>query len=527
MGTTSHQAGREELRQCACDPAQKCLYLAPILLIPLRSRYASVMVRFERPRDPGSSQALRGSLTIVFYALLAVATVACSGKDKGEPFDRSALAESFCAAGCQLQVDCAPLTPPESFLNDCKSACESGFEAGTVDVSTECPAAAELLLGCVQGLSCDNITSGESYCVTEVQGYADACRPVGTDPCRSERLRTPAEPCCLDFGSDACESGLFCADFDDSGRATCYADHSRAGGESCSADSHCESGSCNGEVGLCRASLNQPCSAQAGCQDPKAFCLEPQSGVSECRLSEGTPGEPCRSDEDCVAQSGGFDLECSASLGRPTGTCVQRLAPGAACAGAELQCPSKMRCAEACDAPMNVCRSRFRGEHCTWDDECFGSCTGSTCAGLLQGEACDEGCSAECTYGLFCHGGVCQGPGTGDPCMNTGECIDNLACIEDRCASNRACIPLESACPAQETCVWYGGTDMRCAAAGTRGEGQPCSFSDPCGPNLICIGGTEAVCKLPCLFSDECGPGGSCRDVINSDGVFLGFALCI
>jgi hypothetical protein len=55
-----------------------------------------------------------------------------------------------------------------------------------------------------------------------------------------------SQPCCKDWGPDACGAALFCAAFDGRTQTTCYPDHSRLDGESCSADTQCLHNVCDG-----------------------------------------------------------------------------------------------------------------------------------------------------------------------------------------------------------------------------------------------------------------------------------------
>ncbi|MBN8611456.1 MAG: hypothetical protein J0L92_12765 [Deltaproteobacteria bacterium] len=124
------------------------------------------------------------------------------------------------------------------------------------------------------------------------------------------------QPCCPSYGVDACVDGAFCAAFDGRTIAPCLGEGSRLDGETCFADNHCASMSCNTTAGACRTILSLTCDRAIGCAPisgmPRA-CTQNDDGVFECTaVGSGGVASPCGADTDCAA-----GLGCD-----PTGRCV-------------------------------------------------------------------------------------------------------------------------------------------------------------------------------------------------------------
>ncbi len=99
-------------------------------------------------------------------------------------------------------------------------------------------------------------------------------------------------PCCPDRGADACGAGLFCAAFDGRTQPTCYAEHSRSDGATCTADMQCQSSSCHPATGTCGPSSPPPgCTDPAGCGDasmpppPVGMCPATCTTNAQCETS--------------------------------------------------------------------------------------------------------------------------------------------------------------------------------------------------------------------------------------------------
>jgi hypothetical protein len=91
-------------------------------------------------------------------------------------------------------------------------------------------------------------------------------------------------PCCTERGADACGAGLFCAAFDGRTQPTCYPEHSRAEGQTCTEDIQCAGNTCDAG-GVCKKPTVPPpnkcpatCTAHAECQ---ATCPA-TSGIACC-----------------------------------------------------------------------------------------------------------------------------------------------------------------------------------------------------------------------------------------------------
>jgi hypothetical protein len=173
-------------------------------------------------------------------------------------------------------------------------------------------------------------------------GVPDDTRPR---PCKElfPASQTLSEPCCEEWGVDACGAGLFCAAFDGRKQATCYAENSRRDGEACGADLHCASRSCNVEKAACRSSNYARCDVTIGCAPSLAgdtfWCDDvynnpPQcSGLLSCNSS-------CTKNEQCLSQA----------CGTVRGACL--CLKGENCYGATNWCKSPL----VCDLQNHVCK---------------------------------------------------------------------------------------------------------------------------------------------------------------------------
>jgi hypothetical protein len=75
--------------------------------------------------------------------------------------------------------------------------------------------------------------------------------------CTHPASQALSQACCTERGADACGAGLFCAAFDGRTQATCYAEGSRADGQTCTADIQCSGNSCNAS-GICKKATPPP-----------------------------------------------------------------------------------------------------------------------------------------------------------------------------------------------------------------------------------------------------------------------------
>ena len=74
-----------------------------------------------------------------------------------------------------------------------------------------------------------------------------------------------SEACCPDYGLDACGANLICAALDGRTLPTCYLEATRLGGEECTDDALCFSGSCNELNNTCMPILEESCDPTVGC----------------------------------------------------------------------------------------------------------------------------------------------------------------------------------------------------------------------------------------------------------------------
>lgn len=163
-----------------------------------------------------------------------------------------------------------------------------------------------------------------------------------------------------------------------------------------------------------------------------------------------------------------------------------------------------------------------------------------------------------CTGVERCEEGVCV-PGT------PPTCDDGIACTVSRCVEGTPMcehIPDDSLCPAGEVCgpsgctsscgespcrlvspqcgcasgqgCYLNGTVRQCGAAGSAGEGQPCSGATSCQPGLVCLNiGTSASplnqCHRFCNTDSDCvGAGSLCIYTLNDGmgGAIPGVRVC-
>ena len=94
-------------------------------------------------------------------------------------------------------------------------------------------------------------SSGTTTTVSPEGGTTGVVAPA--ESCKSAHPASQAAsgPCCTEWGADACGAGLFCAAFDGRTQTTCYAERSRADGQTCTENIQCEGNACNAS-GICK-----------------------------------------------------------------------------------------------------------------------------------------------------------------------------------------------------------------------------------------------------------------------------------
>jgi hypothetical protein len=136
-----------------------------------------------------------------------------------------------------------------------------------------------------------------------------------SQPCEYSMSQGLSQPCCLEYGIDACGAYLFCAAFDGRIQPTCYAEHSRLDQQACTADVQCASSSCNVEQDKCRSLPRTSCSVDVGCAsfDGDDYFCHPRH--LECwEVGTNEEGRLCSLGADQVCASGvcegGTCFEC-------------------------------------------------------------------------------------------------------------------------------------------------------------------------------------------------------------------------
>lgn len=193
------------------------------------------------------------------------------------------------------------------------------------------------------GVAC---STGTSTTLVSPDGGAsvDAAGPdTGGRACKEANPASQgaSEPCCAEWGADACGAGLFCAAFDGRAQTTCYPDHSRLGGDTCAADAQCASGSCAASS-VCKGVPGGTCDLAVGCGTPAGsqslfYCANGNSGPT-CQL--------CRADSEvpaCTTLPDG---------GPVPNKCVSQCQSHAQCQGS---CPPVSNRVACCDAPTGSC----------------------------------------------------------------------------------------------------------------------------------------------------------------------------
>ena len=113
-----------------------------------------------------------------------------------------------------------------------------------------------------------------------------------------------SQPCCLSWGADACGAGLFCGAFDGRTKTTCYLEHSRANGETCTENVQCVNKVCDASSHTCNPTTPVP-------PPPEKKCPTSCSTDSACQTQ-------------CPSFPGGIqccDLTTSVCFGSKTSTC--------------------------------------------------------------------------------------------------------------------------------------------------------------------------------------------------------------
>jgi hypothetical protein len=110
-----------------------------------------------------------------------------------------------------------------------------------------------------------------------------------------------SQPCCQEFGIDACGAGLFCAAFDGRTQATCYPEHSRMALTQCDEDRDCASSACETMTHKCKSLPGEMCDTGVGCAAAMSNQYICQPETMKCvKKGAGICGDNCASNADCI-----------------------------------------------------------------------------------------------------------------------------------------------------------------------------------------------------------------------------------
>ena len=388
----------------------------------------------------------------------------------------------------------------------------------TCENGAACTAANQCSSGaCVDGFCC-NSTCGQSCdaCSAALTGMAD-----GT--CATTRAGGPGAPTsCSPYLCDGASTGCpnSCSqDADCASGFTCIAAAcvpKRAVGASCQTAGNCSSGfcadgvccssACAGSCDVCALALGSSADGTCG-PAPAGVAGSPScapfvcSGATTCPLTCSADGE-CQAGRYCSA--GGCLLQrsdgavCSLDHECSSGTCVDGVCCGSACAG------SCEVCAASLGATADGVCTKVLGAGSP-------SCSPYSCGGVTAN--CPSSCTSDlgCAAGFFCGAGTCQPQrALGAACSAPDQCGSGF-CASGECC-NRACAGGCEACGAGGACATLasGASSAACGPYLCQGAvtcPTSCGVSTQCGGGTVCIG---ASCTGPqpngnsCTFASQC-----------------------
>lgn len=353
---------------------------------------------------------------------------------------------------------------------------------------------------------------------------------VSSEACAmASPLADEGEPCCPALGPDACGAAQFCAAFDGRTIPTCYRERSRNSGESCTDDRQCVHGSCNLEVGRCRAGEGEGCERAIGCAPSMAgarqICASTDGVRGTCEPNTGVGSAWCRFDDDCLdgtctRYSGGrcgdgrHGDTCDDDDDCLVGPCIEHRCqdgrPGARCR-VDGDCADGPCLGEVCQA------GRVR-DRCRVDADCSsGRCLAGECSAGLNGDSCER--ATDCA--TFCN---LRTNRCGASCSSAADCGEGMLCS----VSHRCMVPgpgeFLAACTRDEDCrsggctATYPRTDaLVCTEPGDAGsacdEAHPCTSPTYCRNNR-CVLPAGQLCGLVTdaysFVTLSCGPGLVC-----------------
>jgi hypothetical protein len=170
---------------------------------------------------------------------------------------------------------------------------------------------------------------------------------VVTAGCSYPKSQGPSMACCPELGADACGASLFCAALDGRTQATCYANYSRLGGQTCTDDAQCASAACD-KSGVCKGVPGGTCDPSIGCGTTPGsaqvyYCGAGAGGALTCLPCTSTSTSPV-----CGSRDAGSDAH---------GTkCVSTCKNDSEC---QASCPPVTQGSICCDGATGVCYSTF------------------------------------------------------------------------------------------------------------------------------------------------------------------------
>lgn len=239
-------------------------------------------------------------------------------------------------------------------------------------------AAAALFVGCGSNGASSGSGAGSASTSSGSAGGSASCEEM------FPASQTASQPCCLDWGIDACGAELTCAALDGRTQPTCYPIYSRQDRQQCTADNQCISGAC--DMGTCALSPGATCTpgGQACGPGPNGdtpFYCNPQDLDCQQCYPEST-------DPACTQG----DTSSSTSSSSTGGSCT----PNVSCLDAIMGC--KTPCDAATATLVNnffACLSQY--------------CAGCTSCAALPDPAC-QSCFSQATNSCTSELVACNGP---------------------------------------------------------------------------------------------------------------------
>ena len=354
--------------------------------------------------------------------------------------------------------------------------------------------------------------TGSNFTPSSLCDGSGHCPAPATQPC-NPYVCSATSPSCL----TTCTSDTDCTD-----KLTCLKTNNRCGtklpnGQSCKANSDCNSNFCTAEGVCCNSACSGACqscvlSGKAGTCSNIAANGTPRDSTT-CAAGSNVCGNTGKCNGNGACQLASAGLTCGAAACAPpvsgsvngttaseslaripaptcngSGTCTS----AAAVSCGNFQCDaSKAACKTSCASNSGDCNALAPS---TTDPNGGNSCVSGTCQKKPNGNTCSDGFS--CASGN-CVNGICCG---------ASSCDDGLACTTDTCTGNGVC----SHTIASSSCVL--GV---CYASGAINPTNPCQQCTPTSSQTtwspVAAGVTCRAAAGPCDLGEVCdGTGAAC-----------------